>query len=260
MIIKIINPSAIRQFIRDYRLPLAATFIFFGLVVFLLLGRLHDKSALGQILAFKNSPSQDYATLLSKDKSDDFQKHDVGNESNPDGNSSPDRQPTSNSPVSGAQGANPTSTTSQTVTVVSTPTSSPPPAASTPPPPGSPPVTIQPFSAFISDFKQDKAAVMQCTGSGLNLSKCTKTYSFASNVVTTNGPGSVAYYWKYSVSGSSNGNFAAGSGANTTSLNNTVTISCSNQGSFTAQFLLTTPAAAQSSVLQISHTCSLLGG
>ncbi|HUP26392.1 MAG TPA: hypothetical protein VM124_01955 [Candidatus Limnocylindrales bacterium] len=245
MIIKTILPSSARQFAKDYRLPLAATLAFIIIALSLFIGRLHERSALGQILAVKNSAGQDYAGLLSNDKADDFQKNDVSSEVNSDPASQTKPTTTGSSPTTAAA---PTSGTSETVAVTPPTTSS-----------GSgtlTPTPVGPFTAAITAFKQDQAATLQCPGGSVtNLTKCTKTYSFAATIQTANGPGTVKYNWKYSVNGSSNGEFTAVSGTNSTTLHNTITLNCKDAGTFSAQFLLTNPSAAQSQALQVTHSC-----
>lgn len=251
MTIKISIPSNAKQFIRDYRLPLAASVSFVAIVLFLFFGRLHERAVLGQILSVKNTPGQDYANLLSKDKADDFKKQDVGGDDlkNPSASSQPSGSSvTASIPVQGtsASGSATTTTTTPTVTVVSGTTT--PPTTVVPPAPPA-------FTATITDFRQDQAPLLQCSTGGFNLAKCSKKYTFVASVKTANGPGSVAYDWRYSVNGSNNGSFAAASGTAIKTLNTELTLDCKNPGSFTAQFVVTSPAFVQSQPLQINHSC-----
>ena len=77
-VVKIINPTSVRQLMQDYRLPITATVIFVAIVAFMVIGRLQARSVLGQILAINSSGSRGYANLLSKDKSDSFTRNEVG--------------------------------------------------------------------------------------------------------------------------------------------------------------------------------------
>lgn len=239
MVIKTIFPSHAREFVKNYRTPIAVTVIFIGTVITLFIGRLYERSALTQILAVRNSSGQDYATLFSKDKAEEFQRRDV---------SADDNAGTQASINNSATGNNSTSNTGN---------------ASSSTPVNNPPVSNNPapavFTVSISDFRQDQSPALQCTGGsvgGISLGKCSKTYSFAASVQAQNGPGSVAYNWLYSVSGSSNGTFSAGNGSSLTVLHNTVTLSCKDPGIFTAAFSVSSPNAARSQSLQINHSCN----
>lgn len=240
MKINLTIPLNTRQFVRDYRLPLAATLAFVIIIVLLFVGRLQERGSLGQILATGKSGG-DYASLLSNDRSDDFIKRDVSADDKAAGSS--DRAST----VTTAPASSGTVPSTQTTPGTSGTT---PGSGSTPAP--------APFSAAITDFRQDQSPSLQCPGGllgNLNINKCTKTYSFAANVQTANGPGSVGYEWKYNVDGSSDGSFVAASGTNVTTLHSQVTLSCKDRITFTARFRLTSPSAAESTTMQINHAC-----
>lgn len=250
MSIKTSLPPRLRQFVRDYRLPLVATLLFIGLVIFMSAGRMHDRAVLGEILSVSGSTGQDYAALLSKDSPDGFQRNDVPADENGEqvSRSSGSRQITINtSPANGTTSTSPSASSSP---------ASPPPASPSPAPGPSPAPAI--FSASISDFGQSRAAELQCSSgsaTGGNILKCSKVYSFAANIKTLNGPGTVNYEWRYSVSGSANGSYAASSGTNITPVSNQLTLSCRDAGTFTAQLVVTRPGSVASQTLTINHSC-----
>lgn len=232
-------PSNVKQFMRDYRLPVVASILFIVVILFLFVGRLREHNALGQIIAV-NKSGGGYANLLSQDKADDFVKRDVS----ADDAAAKDSANQQTSATSSA--------TRQSTTITNPVTSG---GGPTP----NPIVAPQPFAATITDFLEDQSPSLQCPNGllgNINLNKCNKVYSFAASVRTTNGPGNVNYGWEYSVSGSSTGNFVAASGTNIVTLHNQLTLSCKNPGSFNAKFVLTSPSTAQSATLQINHTCN----
>lgn len=225
---------------------MGATVLLVIIIVFMLAGRLRERSTLGQILAVSQSEGQNYAKLLSKDKSDSFNKNNVSD--------------TGSAPA--GENRLPANTGSSVVSTASPTSSSPDSNAATTPPVsnntgGSTPAIKPVFGASINDFRQDGSAELQCTSGRLNLSKCAKTYHFAANVLTVNGPGSVSYEWQYSINGSVNGSFAAGAGTNTTTLRNELIIDCRDAGNYTAKFVINSPGSSQSQILQISHNCVL---
>lgn len=254
MIIKAIIPSAIKRFVRSYRLPLSATIIFAGLVIFLLLGRLHDRSVLGRILAVGNTSGGDYATLISKDKSDAFNKHEVS----ADDSRSPAVAPptkvgsvpvaTSPSYVVTPTAPNPPSTT--TPSSITPSTTSPP--SHTPPPPA------LPFTSTITDFRHLQTSPFTCPAGVTSFNyqtECYKTYTFSATIQTQNGPGTVDYDWDYNVPGSNSGAISVLAGTQSTNIKDTIKITCDNAGKFTAQFLINAPNADQSQLIEIRHQC-----
>ena len=251
-VVKVINPTSVRQLIRDYRLPITATAVFIAIVVFMVVGRLQARSVLGQILAVNNSGTKGYANLLSKDKSDLFTKSDVG-DTGP-------AQSGENRPFStngSSSGTSDTATSGGTSAPIDGGSSSGTGGGTSTPTPGPAPV----FGASVVDFRQDKAPELQCSSGPPNnpgnLLKCSKIYSFVASVQTLNGPGTVSYGWLYSVSGSNNGSYNASSGTSTSTLRNEITLSCRNPGNFTAQFVVNSPNSSKSQVMQISHNCTL---
>jgi len=252
-----INTIVIKKFANAYRLPLISTAIFIAIVVFLIMGRLHDRTVLGQILTIKNSGGDGYANLLSQDKADDYSKNDIPQDENtPDG--SDPVVATSVSPNNPSPNPTTESATPSQATVPAAPGSASTPVSPSPasPSPSAPPAV---FSASVTEFKLARSPLVQCTNGSagnLNLSKCSKKYSFSASFQTLNGPGTVSYGWVYSVNGSNGGTVVVAAGSVETTLANEITLSCLAPGPFTAKFSISQPSVSESQTLIINHNCA----
>lgn len=241
-----------KYFIKDYKVPLSATAVFVLVVLALFLLRNYDRSVLAESLSGEGSGGKDYATLLSKDKADGFNKKNLTAEEKTD--------LTNPSPTAASQ--RPSTSPSFTVTGPSQSTTTPPagstPSATTTPPPtsGDSPPTAS-FTADVTGLREDGASPVECKVSTIpTSSQCVRRYHFTAEVEAYNGPGTVAYEWRISVPGSSTGSFSAGSGESLTLLNKVVVISCSTpSGPFKIQLGVTNPNQSKSNDLEVMHDC-----
>ncbi len=237
---------------------MSATAVFGLVLLVLLFFRAHDRSVLAEIQSGKSSGGKDYATLLSKDKTDGFHKNDHSADSQTD--------PTKPSPTATAQQQSLSS--SFTVTSPgpspSTPGTAPPPTGGAPPPTGSvPPPTggvpppASPFTAKVVGIRQDGASPVDCSGAQIpSPSQCVRRYYFTADVAAYNGPGSVTYEWRLSVPGSNIGSYPAGSGQSLTSLHKVVVISCDTPpGQFEVQMRISSPNQSASDDIKAMHDC-----
>lgn len=214
-------PSKIKQFLKDYRIPATATAVFLLILTAIFLIRAYELSVLASALPKSTSAEKDYASLLSADKPEDFQKNEVTDE--------PSEQDTSNQEPSTSTTGGDSSTFTDT-TVSSGGDSG---GGSSgggeedPPDEEDPPVETPPFSATVIRVYRDSA------GNGLPTScsgaVCNYALSFGSEISTTNGPGDVKYRWGWAyktATGFSDGSFSAPSGSATTNVNKTVPVTC----------------------------------
>ncbi len=254
-----LNHLRLKQFIKDYNLPLQTTAVFIAVILVLLFIRNHERSILADVLASQTNGGQDYAALLSNDKVDDLKKNEVAeNEqlSSPTSSAGGDTStpftvtPNSTSPTTTA-----TTTTTSTTTTTQEPT--------TPPSGGTTTTQPAPFSASIVQFRHENTSPLQCptggsggSGQGNGTQNCYKIYYFSATVKTINGPGNVGYGWESNVDwGDGSGNFAVGSGETFTPLIKQVPMPCTQTTPLKLQLYLVSPNQASSETLTITHSC-----
>lgn len=235
-------PYRVRQFARDYNVALFATVITLLLILLVFFLRVQERLALSDVLSRRTDQSQDYATLLSKDKLDSFQKNEVKENA--------EKNQTSQS-TSFSVSPNPAPTPS--------PTPPPPSGGGTTSPPPTPPPLPPVFTASIPQFKLE-STFLDCGTSGSggpSSSNCVKKYVFSAVIKTVNGPGNVGYNWVSSYSpANGSGGYPAPAGEFNSHLNKIVGIPCQESFRFTLQLKVNIPNQVQSGALSIDHSCS----
>ena len=239
-----------KYFIKDYRVPISATVVFVLVLLALLSLRAYDRSVIAEVLLGKGSAGKDYATLLSKDKTDGFNKIDHTAEKQADsttsGSTKATQQPSTSFTITGTGESTPTA-----------PSGSAPPDTTTPPPAsgGSPPASS--FSVNVTGIRHEGVSPVECNSTVPYPSQCVRRYFFTAGVEATDGPGIVDYQWDISVPGSSSDSFSAGAGQTLTLLKKVVVISCSTlPGPFTIHLSVTSPNQSNSSDLEVVHDCA----
>ncbi len=241
----------IKEFIKDYRLPIITTGILLILVLGLGLLRVYERSVLAGVLDENFSSGQDSTSLLSNDKIEDPQKNEDSQEEQPTTEESVTE--TITSPETAAQ----TPFTISTGTAATVGTGAAPPATPPASVPTSPPV-IPAFGAAIDYFRHDGTANIPCTIQfplGLG-GICSKKYIFSAGVNAQNGPGTVSYSWRSSISGANESkSFPVSSGNSFTTLQKEIIIPCTQSGPFTLQLRLTSPTQISSQEITVQHKC-----
>lgn len=226
-----------KTFVRDYSLPLVITAILVVLVAGVAIARYSERASLADLLPGVSIGGQDYSTLFSKDKAEEFKKNEASG---------------------GESGQNTSTSTSGTSAATVALNSGSPGGTSAPgggTNGGGTPAPTQPFSSSISSFQQSSVA-LECTSQVPRKNTCSKNYVFNAGVKTFNGPGSVSYSWQSNLgSANENGGFSAGSGDATTTLQKTITLACKNAASHTLKLVINTPTSQQSGTLNINHNC-----
>lgn len=254
------TPYIVRQFTKDYGLPVFATIVFAAILLFLFASRVQERSALANVLSTNAVNGNSYADLLSNDTIDDLTQNNTQSDENTNGEPQPIRPTTvaattnSTAPftISPAGSTTPSPSPNPSPTPSPTPTTPTPTPTPTPPPPPPPPVA--PFTSSIQRFTQESAS-LNCTN-GNSFKFCSKTYNFRATVATSNGPGTVSYAWQSSVAASSKtGSFTVNSGEASTTLSQQVTLSCLESNTFTIRFVTVSPTVASSNVITVQHSC-----
>lgn len=252
----------IRQFTKDYRLPLQATALFIIIVLLMLLLRFYEQSVLAGVLDSGSNKSRDYASLLSVDKNDDLKKNDVNEAANPEATvtDKPVSSSTASAPLtispSGGGGNSPTSSTGTSTPPAPSPGGTTPPAP--PPPAEPPPPPAEPFTASIEDIGLESQHQI-CETSLTSLNKCYKVYNFKGEIKTLNGPGEVGYGWRSSLSSANeDGKFSVGSGETFTPLGKVIKLACDQPLQFGVRLIIRSPNSVQSDTVNVSHKCELI--
>lgn len=199
------------QFLKEYKLPLGASFAFVIVVIALLFSRTVNRIALTDVLG-KNS-NNNYSELLSSDNKDNFRKNEsIGESATPDSTT-------------------PSPTTKPSFTVSPNPT---PPPVQTDPGQPTPPPTPSPFTASILGFGLYKTEYEYCSpdygGAGTPY-KCFKKYFYKGRIKTVNGPGTVKYEWEGNFDDiNSSDSFSVTSSEAYTDVSNEFKLSCSLAG------------------------------
>jgi len=231
-----------KQFFRDYRLPLEATFLFAVIIAVMLFGRAYDRLALADVLGSTTGNGKDYATLLSNDKADAIKKNDVSSQDNTKTEAS--SSPSATTPFS----VSPTPPPADPA-----PTDNPPDTGGddpVPPPPPPPP----PFGAVIDNLAME-GAFLECSG-GTGSTDCSKRYVFKAVVHAYNGPGSIVYSWQgtrpeiYK-----DGNLTVGTGETLTPVYRDFRLPCNQPTMFSIKVVITQPYPSQSQTLTMNHFC-----
>ena len=217
----------IRRFAQNYSLPLIATVYLLLLTVVGLSMRSSDHIAIATILRSLDSKGTGYSRLLSNDKTSGLTvDNDTGSStSTPKGSSTG----TSSS----------FSVNTNTRSELSSGNVGPP-----------------AFAAVIASFDQG-AVTLQCSKPKPKAQWCSKQYVFSSSVSARNGPGTVNYGWRSTVSAATeNGNIPVGGGDVVTTLPKTIILPCTAPTTFTLQFVIMSPGFTQSDVKTINHDCN----
>lgn len=254
----------IRQFAKDYRLPIQATTLFIVIVLMMLFVRFYELSVLAGVLDGGSNKSQDYASLLSVDKNDELNKNEVNEKgaavaSEPKKSISSDKEsaPLTVSP-GGSGGTAPSSVSNPTASptlggsaVTSAPAPAPGPTSPDPPEsPSSQPMTVTVEGVGLESIKDF------CDPSVSGLRKCYKVYTFKGSIKTVDGPGDVTYGWRLTKSGfDQDGSFSAGSGETYTYLPKIVRLDCSQPVQFSVRLITKSPDTDQSDSGTITHFC-----
>lgn len=225
----------LRHFAKDYSLALILTALFLALVGGVSVVRTTQRTSLLDLLATVTSTTGGDDSLLSTDKTNAPEKGNVTNDvssqsANPAGSpSSFAITPTSNPSQSGGNTPGGSSSSG-----------------------GSP---SAPFSAAIGAFVQDSVD-LECSGVQQNKPNCGKRYTFSARVNTQNGPGAVNFGWRSNLAGASeDANYSAASGTSNQTLQKSINIPCLSPGTYTMQFVVTSPTQVQSGTLSINHNC-----
>lgn len=228
------NLPSIKQFARDYILPLSMTIVFLLSVASVAYVRANEKVEIAELPASSAITGQDYAKLLSGDKQDNFSKNAPGSD------------------VSSAESRASTPTEDTFTIDPGSEDGSPSTGGGTN---GGGSTTPAPFSASALDLVATTNS-LQCSTPKFNKNKCSKTYSFAAHIRTFNGPGQVSYNWQSNVSGaSSEGGYSAGSGTVSTPLGKEITVQCNQEGTYNLQLLVSSPSSVRSNVISFAHSC-----
>jgi hypothetical protein len=230
-----LSKPRLKRFAHEYNLPIAVSVIFIFVVFGVAILRASERSALIELLPSISEINQEYSSLLSGDKADEFKKRNDNNDT---------AQPTTTNSAPNPIG------TSSSFALNSGATTSSGGSAST----GG--GTTLPFSSSLASFQQSGVA-LECTGSKQNKGNCSKRYTFNASVRTSNGPGTVSYSWRSNLSSANqDANFSAGGGTVVTPLQKQVVIACTDTASYTLQIVVNSPTPTQSSILSISHNCN----
>ena len=227
--------SRLRQhtFWGDYRLPLVLSAVFVVVVVAAGGIRIYQRGALAKLLTQVSTVGQNYTSLLSNDKTNPVIRNN-GNALNTPGTGT--TQGGSFSVAPGSTG---------------TPTGSGGSAGS-----GSSSGQTQPFTAAIASFTQG-SVTLECSSGQHNKAKCSKRYAFTATVSTQHGPGTVQYGWRSNWQAAiADSSYSAGSGSTQQPLTTSLLIPCLDPGTYNLQFVLTSPAQAQSATLSFTHNCT----
>lgn len=260
MIVKNISAHEFKSQVKNFRLPLLATAIFIMLAASLIWLRLHERNVLSELFSRNKAQGQNYAALLSRDRTDEFVKNKTKNDSQGGssirGNQSASTPSTETSTTDNANPAtvtssSPPTTTSPQPSVVVSPSN---PTSPTPPPPPPPPPSITSFNAKFYLFQHSTTMPVTCDG-GSTSNNCYRIYRFDAVIHYTSGPGTVKYTWRNSKTGDKNESFVAGAGEDYIHVFTETQISCNLPGSFTAQALITSPNAESSDIVTLNHAC-----
>lgn len=244
---------------QNYRIPLIASSIFIILVLSFGVVRQLQRTSLLSLINRATNGTDDYATLLSADQTDEFVRDDT---------SEPERD--TNGTIISSSNSTQSTSTSFTVNEDTSNSNSGSSSGSsggsssggsgggssgsggsgggdTEPPP--------PFSASIDSFSQGTTKLDCKNPSNPKIGNCSKVYSFNARVSTKNGPGTVAYRWQSSQGGSS-GSLSAGEGSTITAVTREITIECKSPTVFTIQFSITSPSISNSDILSVVHACN----
>lgn len=240
----------IQQFMKDYKLPLLATILFFVIVLLMLLVRFYEQSVLAGVLDGRVNSSQDYASLLSVDKSDDLKKNNTDESGKPVAVKPSEASTPSQS--SDPLTINPSGSASTTPTDSD---GSPP----SPPTNGDPieptPVPNEQFKAFAENTGLE-SEYQVCEFLPPNTSKCSKVYIFKGLIKTFNGPGIVGYSWRSTLAGfDQDSEFPAGPGETFTNVNKIIKLDCSQPVQFGIRLVIRSPNFNQSDTVNVSHSC-----
>lgn len=229
-----------KQFFKDYRLPLEATLLFGVIIAVMMFSRAYDRLALADVLGSNSNNRNDYATLLSNDKTDEIKKNDVSTQ---DATSTAAKTTTSASTPFSVSPAPPPEDTSTPNDPTDTGGSDP-----TPPPP--PP----PFGAVVDGIVME-GAFLECSG-GSGTTDCSKRYVFRAVVHAYNGPGSIVYSWQgtrpeiYK-----DGNLTVGTGETLTPIHRDFRLPCNQPSKFDIKVVISQPYPTQSSLYTMNHYC-----
>lgn len=248
---RVIIPSRLNTFTKDYRLPLRATTGLLILLLLLLAIRTYERGVLAGVLGDSNQQNGDYANLINKDKDADLTKNAVEQEK-----------------VTTA-GATPTTTQNTSLAINSDGGNSaalPPTSPGTPPTGGSsttPPPTepAGPFSARLNTFGLNAiTGPFFCDHNAPGAGQYCKNYEFIAGISTFNGPGTVAHFlrWEGPESDQVNGSFLAGNGDGLTQVRTVVKLSCDELGLYVFRFKIYEPNDDESHEIPVNHNCGTM--
>lgn len=217
-------------FVKKYSFAAIVTAIIIVLIAGAYVIRVSQKTSLGRLLETVTTIGQDYNSLTSSNASTAPTR----------GDTSADNKITNTTPT-GSAGS---------TTFSSTPTA---PSGGGG---GGGGTTTPVFAASITSFSQT-GTTLECGPGKPSKQKCSKRYTFEARTATQNGPGTVNYGWLSNLSGANeNGSYSAGSGAGTRTLQKSVSIACQSAGTYSMQFIITSPNQVSSSVRTINHDCA----
>lgn len=243
---RVIIPSRLNTFTKDYRLPLRATA---GLIVVLLLMlaiRTYERGVLAGVLGDSNQKNRDYANLINKDKDAELTKNAVEQEKVTAANSTPTTTQNTSLAINSDGGS-----ATATPPAPTTPTSG---GGSPTPPPTPPP---QPFSASLYGFGlKSETGPFACAG-GSGTGQYCKKYEFMAGIRTYNGPGTVTHVLRWNGAGTDQvaGSFLAGNGDGSTQVSTVVQLRCDVPGPYMFRFIVQQPNTAESHEIPKDHNC-----
>lgn len=242
-----------RQFVKDYRLPLQATVLFIILLILMLFVRFYEQSILAGVLNGTNNKGQDYATLLSVDKSAELNKNEVNDRGAPV-NTEANKSASNKSPAPltvSSSGPGDTTTTQQGSGLTPSTGGSTAPGLA----PGDSPAPLEPFMVSVEGVGLESAYKV-CEPSFTTISKCSKIYTFKGMIKGINGPGNVGYGWRFTLPiFDEDGTFQAGTGETLTTLGKIIKLDCAQPVQFAVKLVTKSPNADQSSPVGVTHNC-----
>ncbi len=228
--------SALKQFVRNYRLPVIITLLLTLPIIYLALARFSESKSLLKLLPSISDNGQDYGNLLVADTSKQFNRgsttEDQKNTNLPAGTtgSFAFNATSNNSGSGGGSGGTSGGSSGGNSTPV--------------------------FGAAISYFNLDSTTLDCSNPLNPNTGTCSKVYHFSAGVQTANGPGTVNYSWVSNQQDvNADGSFAAPSGSATQALKKDVILSCTKQTSFSLQLVLSSPVVTHSETKNFNHNC-----
>lgn len=218
----------IKQFVRDYNLPLLMTGIFLLLVMAAAFLRMSQQSSLADLLVSVTNTGKDYGTLFSKDKTGELKLNNDEDRPAPAGGDAATFTINTNTGSGSSAAGNPAGGAPQPVV----------------------------FTSAIAYFRQDSAK-LECKTPKPKPQTCSKKYVFKAGIRAQNGPGTVKYSWRSSLEAAiESGSVPVGGGNITFPLQKIITLDCNRSSNFSLQFVIQSPSLSRSAPINVNHNCN----